>query len=44
MIRIQKLPGKEQAEAIGNIAGNIIAMLTAIKAGTMIIEKTTKVA
>lgn len=44
MTRIQKLPEKEQAEAIGNIAGNIIAMLTAIKAWTMIVEKTTKVA
>lgn len=43
MKRISKLPQEEQAEAIGNIAGYIISMLTAIKAGTMIIEKTGKV-
>jgi hypothetical protein len=43
MKRISQLPQEEQAEAIGNIAGNIISMLTAIKTGTMIIEKTGKV-
>jgi len=39
MKRISRLPQEEQAEAIGNIAGTIISMLTAIKAGTMIVEK-----
>lgn len=31
MIRISTLPQEEQAEAIGNIAGNIIGMLTGMK-------------
>lgn len=43
MKRISKLPQEEQAEAIGNIAGYTISMLMAIKAGTMIVEKTGKV-
>jgi hypothetical protein len=42
MKRISKLPQEEQAEAIGNIAGNIISLLTAIKAGTMIVDKVWK--
>ncbi len=39
MDRISKLPSEQQSEAIGNIAGNVIGMLSVMKAGGAIISK-----
>lgn len=40
--RISKLPPEKQAEAMGNIAGNVIAMLVTMRAGMALGGKISK--
>jgi hypothetical protein len=41
--RISKLPQEQQAQAIGNIAGNVIGMLTIMKVGVVTVGKIGKI-